>query len=613
MEHFNLTDKIIEEFFNKNNLDDANFFYKLEDTIKSSQTILSIQHDKLLKDNEYHGKKMYETQNEYFEKLDLITNLYTNFEMRVDHINKLYSDKLSYISVLSKNLAEFQNFKANIIFANKIFEYFELMNKSDDIGKVMPDIFIQPAKMLQEGVEVYEAFRQFTDVNTAKDYPNFFKNIKIIEQRIKQCVQESIKDFYENNQLDKLEKLMKVTEKFDSEFLIELYVKYIVNTMDLSSIIKSIENISYLKMSEEMFTYIFKIIDEFHNNIIKGCYDQYGKREGSIYLFFPLIKQKIVISSLINQISKHLNNFRQIITNEREKSDEIYVRIIEYLYPKSQKFVDEFKNFSEEMKVDYNDIDENTRIFLRCIEGIYISKEKNLYDNFIRVNYESKLKRVAEIKNQYVNKLSTIEKFKSDAFNLIESTNLSLIHKYSVETINRICKLINDTSEKIDLVDTYCNSIMDSIKNLLIYYCNLIKILLVESEKLNIISSSSHYSIFSRINFLYKDFQQIFLFDLKDLFKSLKFNEVIEEKIKKRVNEVNNSVEQLFNQLAAFIYGSLNQLLKSIKYKEIYYNVKSGNNYMCSPEFENICLYFLKPVFNSVKYFKFNIYRSMKI
>ena len=378
--------------------------------------------------------------------------------------------------------------------------------------------------------------------------------------------------------------------------------------MDLNSLIKSVENISYLKMSEEMFTHIFKIIDEFHNNITKVCYEQYGRREGRIYLFFPLVKQKIVIASLVTQIAKHLSSFRQIITNEKDKTNEVYVRIIEYFYPQSQKFVNDFKIFSDEMKIDFNDIDENTRIFLRSLEGIYISKEKSLFDNFIRLNYESKMKRVSEIKNQYVSKQLTMDKMKSDAFNLIESTNLSLINQYSVQTINRICKLIMDTSERIDMVDTYCNSIMDSIKNLLIYYCNLIRILYVESEKASITSSGSHYTIFSRINFLYKDFQQIFLYELKDVFKSLKFNDVIEDKIKKRINEVNMSVEQLFNQLAAYIYSSLNHSLSMIKYKESYYSVKPGNNYVCSPEFENICNYFLKPVFNAVRLSHYYLY-----
>ena len=614
MEHHNFTDKMIDDFFKKNDISSVNFFSKLENTIKSSQTSLKIEYDKLVQENEYHGKRINETQNDYSEKLDLITNLYTNFETRVDHLGKVYSDKLSYISVLSSNLAEFENFKSNIIFSNKILDYFDMTNKVEDINKSIPDIFTQPTKMLQDGVEVFEAFRQFIDTNTGREYPNFSKNFYVIEQRIKQCVQDSIRDFYENNQLDKLEKLMKVTEKFDSEFIIDLYVKYIIDTMDLNSLIKSVENISYLKMSEEMFTHIFKIIDEFHNNITKACYEQYGRREGRIYLFFPLVKQKIVISSLVTQIAKNLSNFRQIITNEKDKSNEVYVRIIEYFYPESQKFVKDFQNFSDEMKIDFNDIDENTRIFLRSLEGIYISKEKSLFDNFIRLNYESKMKRVSEIKNQYVSKQLTLDKLKSDTYNLIESTNLSLIHQYSVKTINRIIKLIMDTNERIDMVDTYCNSVMDSIKNLLIYYCNLIKILYVESEKSNIISSGSHYTIFSRINFLYKDFQQIFLYDLKDLFKSLKFNEVIEDKIKKRINEVNTAVEQLFNQLSAYIYSSLNQCLSTVKYKETYHNVKPKNQYGCSVEFENICNVFLKPVFIAVRLYNFIfISRFMKI
>src|SRR5690349_12341676 len=98
MDYTNYTDNLIEEYFKDNNIDDDNFLSNLEETIKQSQMKISVDFDKIMKENEVNSKTVNETKDMYFEKLDLITNLYNNFEFRVDHLNKHYSDKLSYIS-----------------------------------------------------------------------------------------------------------------------------------------------------------------------------------------------------------------------------------------------------------------------------------------------------------------------------------------------------------------------------------------------------------------------------------------------------------------------------------------------------------------------------------
>ena len=45
MDYRNYTDNLVEEFFKNNNLDDEDFLYKLEETIKQSQMTISRDFD----------------------------------------------------------------------------------------------------------------------------------------------------------------------------------------------------------------------------------------------------------------------------------------------------------------------------------------------------------------------------------------------------------------------------------------------------------------------------------------------------------------------------------------------------------------------------------------
>jgi hypothetical protein len=599
MNYRNYTDNLIEDFFNSNKIDDSNFFSKLEETIKGSQSKINNQMEKLMRENEYNSQRVNETKEQYFEKLELITSLYNNFELRVNHLNKHHSDKLSYISVLSNNLGEYEKFKKNIVFANKIFDLMNLLNSSEDISKILPDIFTIPDKMLEEGIEVFEAFRQLIDI-TGKDFPIFTKNFKTIEIKMKETIQDSIKDFYENNELNKLEKLMQVTEILQSEFIIDMYVKFILENMNLYYIIKSIKNISFDKVSEEMFSHVFKIIDEFHDNILKGCNLQFGQPASKIYLIFPESRVKLVISALVLQISKILQDFRQLVVGEQGKSDETYVKIIQYIYPNALKFVKNFKDTLEYSKTDlWNNIEQDTTLFLRGLEAIYMNKERNLLNSFIRNNYETKLKKVQEVKRSYDGKPTSLEHFQNETFDLIQATSFTLLHKFSVDTIQRYHTLIGSKEERIDLTETFCKSLLDCVKDLLEAYSNLVKLVIIEREKHNAQLSEPHYYIPARIIFLNNDFQQIFLYDLKDFFKSIKFYDEIEDSVRRRVNQLGIAIDQMFSQVSSYTSGTLGLMLKSIKFKETYHCGKVQDEYACSVDFDRICN-FLRPLFRTV-------------
>ena len=135
--YINYTDNLIDSIFDKNDdIESANYFNDLSTQIQQGQISLQNELNQMIKDDELNTKKINEKKELYIEKLDIIKNLHNNFENRVEVLNQLYSDKLAYISLLSKNLFEFEKCKTNIEYANKIFEYINELNKGEDLSKI---------------------------------------------------------------------------------------------------------------------------------------------------------------------------------------------------------------------------------------------------------------------------------------------------------------------------------------------------------------------------------------------------------------------------------------------------------------------------------------------
>jgi hypothetical protein len=168
-----------------------------------------------------------------------------------------------------------------------------------------------------------------------------------------------------------------------------------------------------------------------------------------------------------------------------------------------------------------------------------------------------------------------------------------------MDTIGRYNNLIGNKDEKTDLIETFCKNVFDSIQNLLTDYCNLTKFLILEREKNNFPLTERHYYFLNRIFFFNSEFRQIFLFELKDFFKMVKFWDVIEDYVNRCVKKVELGIESLFSQLNSYTSCELNKLLKTIKYKETYH-VTSTEDYAVSLEMDRICN-FLRPLFITVK------------
>lgn len=600
--YINYTDNLIDSIFDKNDdIESANYFNDLSTQIQQGQISLQNELNQMIKDDELNTKKINEKKELYIEKLDIIKNLHNNFENRVEVLNQLYSDKLAYISLLSKNLFEFEKCKTNIEYANKIFEYINELNKGEDLSKLqIPEIFNDPEKILTEGIEIYLSFQQLIDSCAAThELSNFISNFGQIENKIKQKIKKSINEYYVQNDWEKLQRMLQVTEVINSDMIIDLYVSFIIeDIMKLDEYTESIKNVNFKNenISEELFSLIFKIADEFHESLLQISSDQFGSEFSKIFLLFPEVRQKLIISSMVTGSFKKMNTFRQMFLNEQDKSDETYVRIVQYFYPKTIKFLEEYKKVLEYSKTDLiSSIEQETNICLRGIEAIYMNKERSLLNSFLESSYTSKINKIAELKHIYHanskakgnNPTGNIIQILNDTFELISSTNFSILHKQSSISIGRYNLLIKNKEEKEDLTETFCKEVFDSIQTLLLAYCSLNKFIILECEKKSFPINQQHFLLLSKINYCNTQFKQIFLYELRDFFRKVKFYDIIEEYVYKCAEKVDLGIENLFNELNSYTSIEFAATLKTINYKVIY-KLSSSFSKTNTEEFDNI-------------------------
>ena len=602
----NYSDKLIENFFEKNNFESPNFFNDIAKEIQHGQIELNNELENMIKDDKINTKKLNIKKEEYIKKLDLIKDFHNNFEEKVNNLNELYSDKLSYVSLLSKNLFEFEKVNKNIEFTKKSYEIIKILNETEDLLKI-PEIFRDSEKILTEGVEMYLSFKNLLETMKKKpEYSNFVNNIEKIEDKIKNHAKESIKKYYNEDDYEQLQNMFLVTETIHNEFLIDLYVNFI--TTDLMKLDESIQSIEKVKfnlesVSEELFTLIFKISDDFHENILNFSSEQFGTEYSKIYLLFPESRQKLVISKLVSKCLEKLNKFRENFIDDNNKNDETFVRIVHFIYPKENKFLEKFKQILIYSKSDLGiNLEQETNIFLRTVEAVYMSKEKSLINNFIETTYKNKILKLLEMKEEYLESMKIkknknnnfcMEKLLNDFFNLIQGTNFSALYNKSNVIIGRYNILISRKEEKNDLIETFCREVFDSIENLLSEFCNLEKFIINESLKKDFEINEKYFLLLSKIHYCNSQFKQIFIYDLREFFRNLNFMEIIEDYVENCTNKIELNIDNLFSDLNSFVSINFTKLLKSIKYKENY-KIKKNNLIECSSDFEKIYNFLLK-------------------
>ena len=613
----NYTDDIIEEFFTKNNFDDSpNFFYDLASEMQNGQRHINHKLKKIIKDDEINNAKLAQKKQEYITKLEKIKKNNSAFEQKVNDLNELYCDKLSYISLISKNLYEYEKFHKNIDFTVKLFDYINMLNKTDNYVELkLPPSLTDSELIIDEGIEIYLAFKEVQQTCKNKpEYENFIKNFGTLEDKVKNTIKSAIAKSYTDNNLQKLRHIFGVTETMKNDLMTNLYVDYIVeDIMRLKEQKEEMKKVQFSVdgISEDLFTLIFKQADNFHETILANADTQFGKEYSKIYIIFPESQYKIVSSIMINTFIKYLTEFRTIFISERDKNEETYVRMVQYIYPKTVSFNEQFKNVVTFTKTDLEGaLEQETNIFLRTVEGIYMNKEKTMLEYFITSSYKSMVNQMKKIKAEFSEikkgklKGEKLTNFVLDYLNRlydsIQSTNFSKLNEKTKQTINRYNILIKSKSEKKDLTETFCKEVFDSIQELLISYCDAFKLILEESMKKNQNVIDKHFQILSKIDYFKSQYKLIFLSELKDFFKEVKFYNEIEDYIIKSIYQIDIEIDSSFSNLNSFLSSEYTKILNSIKYKDTYKKSKVDPEKTNTEEGQKIIDY-LRQVFNNVK------------
>ena len=613
----NYTDDIIEEFFTKNNFDDSpNFFYDLASEMQNGQRHINHKLKKIIKDDEINNAKLAQKKQEYITKLEKIKKNNSAFEQKVNDLNELYCDKLSYISLISKNLYEYEKFHKNIDFTVKLFDYINMLNKTDNYVELkLPPSLTDSELIIDEGIEIYLAFKEVQQTCKNKpEYENFIKNFGTLEDKVKNTIKSAIAKSYTDNNLQKLRNIFGVTETMKNDLMTNLYVDYIVeDIMRLKEQKEEMKKVQFSVdgISEDLFTLIFKQADNFHETILANADTQFGKEYSKIYIIFPESQYKIVSSIMINTFIKYLTEFRTIFISERDKNEETYVRMVQYIYPKTVSFNEQFKNVVTFTKTDLEGaLEQETNIFLRTVEGIYMNKEKTMLEYFITSSYKSMVNQMKKIKAEFSEikkgklKGEKLTNFVLDYLNRlydsIQSTNFSKLNEKTKQTINRYNILIKSKSEKKDLTETFCKEVFDSIQELLISYCDTFKLILEESMKKNQNVIDKHFQILSKIDYFKSQYKLIFLSELKDFFKEVKFYNEIEDYIIKSIYQIDIEIDSSFSNLNSFLSSEYTKILNSIKYKDTYKKSKVDPEKTNTEEGQKIIDY-LRQVFNNVK------------
>ena len=613
----NYTDDIIEEFFTKNNFDDSpNFFYDLASEMQNGQRHINHKLKKIIKDDEINNAKLAQKKQEYITKLEKIKKNNSAFEQKVNDLNELYCDKLSYISLISKNLYEYEKFHKNIDFTVKLFDYINMLNKTDNYVELkLPPSLTDSELIIDEGIEIYLAFKEVQQTCKNKpEYENFIKNFGTLEDKVKNTIKSAIAKSYTDNNLQKLRHIFGVTETMKNDLMTNLYVDYIVeDIMRLKEQKEEMKKVQFSVdgISEDLFTLIFKQADNFHETILANADTQFGKEYSKIYIIFPESQFKIVSSIMINTFIKYLTEFRTIFISERDKNEETYVRMVQYIYPKTVSFNEQFKNVVTFTKTDLEGaLEQETNIFLRTVEGIYMNKEKTMLEYFITSSYKSMVNQMKKIKAEFSEikkgklKGEKLTNFVLDYLNRlydsIQSTNFSKLNEKTKQTINRYNILIKSKSEQKDLTETFCKEVFDSIQELLISYCDAFKLILEESMKKNQNVIDKHFQILSKIDYFKSQYKLIFLSELKDFFKEVKFYNEIEDYIIKSIYQIDIEIDSSFSNLNSFLSSEYTKILNSIKYKDTYKKSKVDPEKTNTEEGQKIIDY-LRQVFNNVK------------
>ena len=616
-QYHNYTNKILEKFFDENSDSDApNFFSDLALQIKNSESNLQKIIEKTAKKGDLNTKIINKKKEEYINKLDDIKSHHINFETKINSLNELYSDKLSYISLLSNSLFEFEKVNENLDFINKIVEYINDLNQEKGLEKVkIPKCLIDKDDILSEGIEIYLSFKDLLDtLKESNEYNNFISNFSEIEKKVKDSIIFSIQEYYNENNFEQLQKMMKVTEVIHNDFVIQLYIFFILNDiMKLEELIAKAKNINLNgeSINEELIYSFFNVSDEFHINLIKYSNEQFGTEYSKIFLIFPETRQRIIITSMVKFSLEKLDSFRKLFTDDEGKSNETFIKMALYIYEKTIKFVKEYQEILSFSNCDLSStLEQNTNIFLGEISSIYRTKDKMVINDFLESSYKSKIRKLVTVQDSYFtsikgkknknNELNEfMKKLSNDTLSIIESTNFSVLLKKTKDSISKYNILIQNPNERKEEMFEFFKDLFDTITLLICEYAKGLKLIIEECSKKNFPIDETLFIIFSKIDYCKLQYKQIFLYDLREVFRNVDIYDEIEDNINSSIEKIDLESDNSFNEFSTLLSLEYEKKFNNIKIKEIY-KISNEDNEV-SKEFSLINL-FLNKIFTAINY-----------
>lgn len=608
----NFTDNCIEAFFASNSYNNnKDFFNKLDQHLKLEDHKLNESISLLTKQNEKNSKEVQLYKDMYKEKLDIITNLFNNYELKVDSINQYYSTKLGYISNLSSELTDFENFDKNIGFAQKVFEYIQLLNTSSE---AVPDIFIDSEKVVDEGLEIFEAIKVVKEA-IKKDSPVLMRNYKIIELKIQESLLKIMTESYENNDLAKLEKLFLLTDKSSSSFLVDLYCKIVIDQANLQFHLKSIKSKNYKDLSKDCIKEVEISISGFNALIVKTCETQFGSSSGKMFILFPENQQKVVISQFFLKIANLLTELRESIVDDQDKPILVSIKLIEIISLQTLQLTSQLKPILVASRVDIaTKYEQETRVFMRNLEGIYMGKEQTYYeDKIIKQINKDKYEQINTHKMAYNKSIKHAEKegksklakqqifydFQESLIMIINPTNFSFICREAEDILKRMNKIMANASERIDFIQTFVHSMIESLSKLLEFYCDTVCHLISELERHDEKLNDSHYLCFLKLNYLLYQISDIFTKELRSVFKVINILDEVEDAVIRKQNISTTLITKVYNLIESRVTSIFSFIMSHIQNKTFYKNRKKGEAVKASSEIIEM-IDSVMPLFNDI-------------
>ena len=129
-------------------------------------------------------------------------------------------------------------------------------------------------------------------------------------------------------------------------------------------------------------------------------------------------------------------------------------------------------------------------------------------------------------------------KLSNDTLNIIESTNFSVLLKKTKDSISKYNILIQNPNERKEEMFEFFKDLFDTITLLICEYAKGLKLIIEECSKKNFLIDETLFIIFSKIDYCKLQYKQIFLYDLREVFRNVDIYDEIEDNINSSIEKI---------------------------------------------------------------------------